>query len=255
MVGVGAATICLADRGCNTARAVRSPSSKLSPTAWLALGTGLALGAAALFLVLAEEVAEDETRKLDVAVLRALAAHRTALWTELFRAATFLGSWPFVSGATLCACVAALIARRRYAALTLALSMLGILPGVVLLKLLYARPRPDVVAHLDVVDSASFPSGHAMAASIFFGTLAILAARDLPRDAHRALIAWCALGLIGLVALSRVYLGVHYPSDVLGGVLVGTTWSLLVVLSTQLAWRFVSPARVTQRADPPASVE
>jgi len=215
-------------------------TSKLSSTAWLAIGAAIALSAVVIFLELAEELAEDETRQLDVAILRWVATHRSPALTSFFLGVSALGTWIFVSAATLCFCIAAVLRRQRRAAATLAAATLGIPPLVVLLKPLYARPRPDVVAHLDFVDSASFPSGHAIAASVFFGTLALIASRQILDDVHRALIVTAAALIIGLVALSRIYLGVHYASDVLGGVLVGTTWSLLVLLATHLV---VSRAR------------
>jgi undecaprenyl-diphosphatase len=205
-------------------------SSKLSATTWLAIGAAIALIAAVTFLELAEVIAAEETRKLDIAILEWMAGHRSGPLTAFFRAATTLGSWPAISGLTVALCVMAALRRLRRAAATLAIAVIGIPLLVVLLKPLYARPRPDVVAHLDFVDSASFPSGHALAASIFFGTLALIASRVIRDDLRRALIVGGALLVIFLVALSRVYLGVHYPSDVLGGVLVGTTWSLLVLL-------------------------
>jgi undecaprenyl-diphosphatase len=210
---------------------------RLSSTLWLTIGAAVALSSAIAFLVLARVVAADATRELDVVVLQWLSEHRSPLLTSVFRAATFLGSWPFVSGATLALCVAGVVRGRLRQTVTFALAVLGIPLLVVLLKPLYSRPRPDVVDHLDFVDSASFPSGHAIAGAIFFGTVALITARGAPHDTARVLITIGASIAIALVGLSRMYLGVHYPSDVLGGVLVGTTWSLLVLLA----------ARVTER--------
>jgi undecaprenyl-diphosphatase len=212
-----------------TQRVLRLPS-----TSWLAIGGALALSSAIAFLVLARVVAADATRELDIVVLQWLSGHRSQLLTSFFLAATFLGSWPFVSGATLALCVVGVVRGRRRPAATLAFAVLGIPLLVVLLKPLYARPRPDVVDHLDFVDSASFPSGHAIAGAIFFGTLALITARRAPHDTARLLITAGASMAIAMVGLSRMYLGVHYPSDVLGGVLVGTTWSLLVLLAARL---------------------
>jgi undecaprenyl-diphosphatase len=207
---------------------------RLPSASWLAIGAAIALTSAIAFWTLAKGVAADATRELDVAVMQWASAHRTQLLTWLFLGATFLGSWPFISVATLALCVVIVRRRQRRLAATFAAAVLGIPLLVVLLKPLYARPRPDMVVHLDFVDSASFPSGHALAASIFFGTLALLVARQAAHDHHRVLLASSACFAIVLVGISRVYLGVHYPSDVLGGVLVGTTWSLLVLLGARL---------------------
>lgn len=207
---------------------------RLPSTFWLAIGATIALTSAIAFIVLADIVAADATRAFDVAVLQWLSAHRSPLLTALFLGATALGSWPFISGATLALCVAGVVRGQRRPAAALALAVIGIPALVVLLKPLYARPRPDMVVHLDFVDSASFPSGHSIAGAIFFGTLALIAARGAAHDTARALIVAGASLAIVLVGLSRMYLGVHYPSDVLGGVLVGTTWSLLVLLALRL---------------------
>jgi undecaprenyl-diphosphatase len=212
-----------------TRRIFRLPSAF-----WLAIGAAIALTSAVAFLVLADVVAVDATRALDVAMLQWLSAHRSPPLTMFFLAATLLGSWPFISGATLALCVAGVVRGQRRPAAALALAVIGIPALVVLLKPLYARPRPDMVVHLDVVDSASFPSGHAIAAAIFFGTLALIAVRGAAHDLARALIVAAASLAIVAVGASRMYLGVHYPSDVLGGVLVGTTWSLLVLLALRL---------------------
>jgi len=215
-------------------------TSKLSATGWLAIGAAIALAAVVTFLELAEDVAEQETHELDVAVLQWMDARRTPALNAFFGAITLLGSWQVITGLTLAVCLGAALQRMRRTAATLAIAVLGIYPLNVLLKPLYARPRPDVVAHLDFVDSASFPSGHTLAASVFFGTLALIASRTILDDVHRALIMSGASIVIVLVALSRVYLGVHYPSDVFGGVLVGTTWSLLVLLGAHLYSRFAA---------------
>lgn len=198
---------------------------------WLKTGAAIALAAAVAFLVLAESILKEEAQQLDVAALRWLAAHRTPGLTQFFLAISALGSWLFISTLTLILCVAGLFVRARRAAATLLMAVLGIPMLVVVLKPIYGRPRPNAVTHLDFVDSASFPSGHALAAAIFFGTTALIAAERTASELRRVLITAAAGSIIALVALSRVYLGVHYSSDVLGGVLVGTTWSLLVLLA------------------------
>ena len=201
---------------------------------WLKIGAAIALTAAVAFLVLAEWILKDEAQRLDVAALRWLATHRPPGLTQFFSLASGLGSWLFVSTLTLILCVAGLFVAARRAAVTLLIAVLGIPMLVVVLKPLYGRPRPDAVAHLDAVDSASFPSGHALAAAVFFGTTALIAAERTASELRRVLITAAAGSIIVLVALSRVYLGVHYSSDVLGGVLVGTTWSLLVLLAAHV---------------------
>jgi len=113
-------------------------------------------------------------------------------------------------------------------ALAAAMTAAPVLSSV--LKRLHGRPRPQVMPHLDTVASASFPSGHTMGSVVFCTTLALLIAEHA-RGRAMALFLACYSALIGaLVAASRVYLGVHYPSDVAGGALVAIAWSLTVVL-------------------------
>lgn len=198
---------------------------------WLKIGAAIALVAAVAFIALADWILKEETQRLDVAALGWLAMHRTPGLNQFFSAVSGLGSWLFVSSLTLISCIACLFVGARRAAATLVIAVLGIPMLIVVLKPFYGRARPDAVAHLDVVDSASFPSGHALAAAVFFGTTALIAAERTASELRRVLITAAAGSIIVLVALSRVYLGVHYSSDVLGGVLVGTTWSLLVLLA------------------------
>jgi undecaprenyl-diphosphatase len=98
---------------------------------------------------------------------------------------------------------------------------------VVVLKSLFSRPRPSVVPHLATEISASFPSGHSMMASVVYLTLAVLLGQLVARRRERAYFFGLGLVVVGLVGVSRVYLGVHYPTDVAAGWAAGTAWSLL----------------------------
>lgn len=95
------------------------------------------------------------------------------------------------------------------------------------LKLLFVRARPTIVPHLVDVTSASFPSGHAMNSAIVYLTLAALVARTQPKRAVRIYMQAAAVLLTLIVGCSRVYLGVHWPSDVLAGWCAGGVWALL----------------------------
>jgi undecaprenyl-diphosphatase len=88
-----------------------------------------------------------------------------------------------------------------------------------ILKQIFAAPRPDLLPHLDIVHSYSFPSGHAAGNMMFFGALAMLAGRRWAYGAGGAMIA--------LIGASRVWLGVHWPSDVMAGWIEGLGWLVL----------------------------
>jgi undecaprenyl-diphosphatase len=127
----------------------------------------------------------------------------------------------------LCVIVTAyLLLRRRSATAWLLLgSAAGAMLASALLKELVGRARPDLVEHLVEVTSPSFPSGHAMLSASIYLTLGMLLARQVAEPAVARFFIGVAAGIIVLIGLSRVYLGVHWPSDVLGGWLLGTMWA------------------------------
>jgi undecaprenyl-diphosphatase len=99
--------------------------------------------------------------------------------------------------------------------------------GSVVLKQLIGRDRPTVVPHLREVSSSSFPSGHAMLSAVVFLTLGILLMEIMPSRAVKFYCLFWAMLLTFLVGFSRIYLGVHYPSDVLAGWMAGIAWALV----------------------------
>lgn len=98
--------------------------------------------------------------------------------------------------------------------------------AVDLAKHVVARPRPDVVPHLVEVTSLSFPSGHSANSAIVYLTLATLLTQVIPNEALRRYVIGVAVVLVTAIGISRVYLGVHWPSDVLAGWSFGTLWAL-----------------------------
>jgi undecaprenyl-diphosphatase len=161
----------------------------------------------------------------ELEAVREVAANRTEALTTLARAVTWAGSgYVLVPLAAIC-CGVLVRAGRRVEALTLALGLGGAMLLGYLVKLLVSRPRPPV-EHLQAVRGSSFPSGHATQASAFWLSLVLaLAAAGAPRRAIN-LAGALALTLVVAVAWSRVYLGVHYPSDVVAGLLLGSAWAL-----------------------------
>ena len=119
----------------------------------------------------------------------------------------------------------ALLGRRREA-LWLAATFAGSSLLNAGLKSLFHRGRPDLVPHLTVISDTSFPSGHAMNAAAVYLTLGILLAETQPRRAQRVFLIGLAVLMVVLIGCSRVYLGVHWPSDVIAGWCVGSVWAL-----------------------------
>jgi undecaprenyl-diphosphatase len=96
-----------------------------------------------------------------------------------------------------------------------------------LLKALLGRERPTIVPHLVEVSTHSFPSGHAMNSAVVYLTVALVLGHGAARRGARAYLLGLAVALVAFIGISRVYLGVHFPSDVLGGWLVGGSWVTL----------------------------
>jgi undecaprenyl-diphosphatase len=183
-------------------------------------------------------VREDETRAFDEAVLRALrnpVDPRDPIgpwWLEaMFRDITALGGTTVLTLITLCAIGYLLIDGKRAAALLVLASVGGGTLVSTLLKDLFARPRPELVAHLVEVRSLSFPSGHAMLSAVTFLTLGALLARVQERRRLKVYLLGVACMLTLLIGASRVYLGVHWPTDVLAGWCAGAAWALLCWLA------------------------
>lgn len=193
----------------------------------------LLCAAAFVFLRLADEVREGETQRVDEWVLRSLrtpgnlAVPIGPAWLpSATRNLTALGSVPVLLLIVLA--VAGFLALARLW-LTLAL-VLGASGGgfllMLALKRAFDRPRPTVVPPLMLETTASFPSGHAMMSAVVYLTLGTLLAQLCPRWRERIYVVTVAGVLTVLVGLTRLYLGVHYPTDVLGGWSVGLAWAL-----------------------------
>lgn len=101
------------------------------------------------------------------------------------------------------------------------------------LKDIFARPRPTLVPHLVDASSKSFPSGHSTSAAAIYFTLAALIARETKERIVRNYVFFVAAVLAALVGTSRVYLGVHYPTDVIGGLSFGSAWAAIVLIAAR----------------------
>lgn len=186
------------------------------------------------YFELAEDYPESRYRALDEGILRALrtpgdpAVPRGPLWLkDVMRDISALGSAAVLVVVVTGVTGYLLLARRWRCALTVLLAGAG---GALLnggLKILAARPRPEIVPHLTEATSSSFPSGHSMLSAIVYLSIGVTLAKNLPqRHAGGYIIVFAAV-LAFAVGCTRVYLGVHYPSDVLAGWIAGIAWTLL----------------------------
>jgi undecaprenyl-diphosphatase len=186
------------------------------------------------YIELADEVSEGETRAMDRAVLLALREPADLsdplgpAWLEqAVRDLTALGGFAVLALLTLAVCGFLVLDGKKHAALLVLAAVAGGILGSHLLKAGFQRPRPDVVPHRAVVSSASFPSGHSMQAAATYLTLGALLARVQKRRRLKVFILALAAFLTLLVGWSRVYLGVHWPTDVLAGWTAGGAWAFL----------------------------
>ncbi|MFZ5625610.1 MAG: phosphatase PAP2 family protein [Gemmatimonadota bacterium] len=203
-----------------------------SPALALGLLTTVSVVTAAVLLAafgwLAVEVQSRGTGPLDVGILHLVYLGHTPALTKLMKVLTTMGAGAFAIPFALAVYGALRWWRRRPRAARLYVYACSSGWAMNLLaKALFRRHRPDVVPHLDAAGWFSFPSGHAMLAPLVFGLAAVLFLREVRSPAVR-LISFFAVALLVIgIGVSRVYLGVHYASDVLGALLAGTGWAAL----------------------------
>lgn len=201
----------------------------------LGLAALLALVAAGvwIFATIAEEMMEGETHALDTYVLLALRTPGNPAdplgppWVEeLARDVTALGGTGFLTFLTLATAGFLWLSRRHSTALFV---LAAVTSGTLLsrtAKHFFDRPRPDLVPHGSYVYTASFPSGHSLMAAVTYLTLAVILARGFAEKRLRVYVVSLAVFLTLAVGVSRVYLGVHWPTDVAAGWAAGAAWAL-----------------------------
>jgi undecaprenyl-diphosphatase len=200
----------------------------------------LAAGLLFAFAKLANAVGRGSTHAFDewlIVALRTpgdLADPIGPAWLEeMMRDCTGMGSTGVLTVMVLAIAGFLAMTRKGLAALFVLASVAG---GVLIsqtMKWAYARPRPDLVPHGAEVFTASFPSGHSMMSAVVYLTLGALLARTQPDRAVKAYILAVAVLLTVLVGVSRVYLGVHWPTDVLAGWVLGGLWALVCLMVMQ----------------------
>jgi len=192
----------------------------------LAILAAVALSGAA-FIEVADEVLERESDPLDRAILLWIrGAEPSPVIVEMVRDATALGSFFVLTLFVIAAAVfLALSGQPRTCFFVLAATLSGAVMSTAL-KEIFDRDRPDIFAHAAHVTSASFPSGHALLSAVVYFTLGAIVAEAVERTWLKIYVLAIAILLTVIVGLSRLYLGVHWPTDVLAGWALGAGWAI-----------------------------
>ncbi len=205
---------------------------------FLVAGIIIAATGAILFGKLAETVMQGSTQAVDESVLIWMARQRTPVADAFMLEITALGTGIVVMTIVGIAALFLSLTRHKYSALLLLVATAG---GLVLnsaLKLFFDRPRPQVFEWGTHAATSSFPSGHAMSAAIVYSTVAYLAARLHKYAWARAITLFVAGIIIVLICASRMYLGVHYPSDVIAGATIGLAWAAFCMATLEAVQRY-----------------
>lgn len=192
---------------------------------FVAAGAILAIAGTWAFAELAAHVQRGATQAFDDAVMRWMGAHQVPWLTTAMVQLTALGTAVVVMMVVLVAALFLWLTKHKHsAALLLATTSVGIILNG-MLKDVFHRTRPQIFPWGTSAFTSSFPSGHAMSAAVVYGTVAYLAARLQRTRIARAITIGIAIALVVLISVSRVYLGVHFPSDTLAGVTIGFAWA------------------------------
>jgi len=225
--------------------------------AYLVFGIFLVVGAAIAvfgtwgFVEIAGHVRNGSTQAFDDSVMRWMGAHQTKLATSMMLEITSLGTGTVVVMIVFISAMFLWLNKHKHSALLLIVATFG--GGLLnnLLKMGFNRPRPQIFKWDTYADMSSFPSGHSMSAVIVYGTVAYLAARLQQRAASRWLTMSFATFIIIAICVSRVYLGVHYPSDIAAGLIIGLAWAafcMAILEAMQLYAKRNAPQILQQEA-------
>ena len=195
--------------------------------AWI-VGLGSAVAAIVFLAWLAGEVIEGDTRHFDDWAATNLHNHASPILTSLMTGITLLGATRVLIGVGAIVVTAFLFAQWRREAVLFLVTMGGAALLNRVLKLSFQRQRPQPYFDIVAPSSYSFPSGHALLSFCFYGAIAIIVAAHLKRHSQRMIVWTVAAVLVLLVGISRIYLGVHYASDVIAGFTAAFIWLVAV---------------------------
>ena len=223
---------------------------------FLVFGALIAILGTYAFARLGRLVRRGYTQPFDDAVLRWMQHHQTPWLEHLMVEVTMLGTWIVVLSIVSIAALFLWLTRHRYSAVLLLVATAGGIGLNNILKVGFSRPRPRIFEWGTMVSSWSFPSGHAMSATVVYMTVAYLAARLQTRHVARLATLAVAAAIIAVICFSRLYLGVHYPSDVVAGVIIGLSWAAFCMATLEAIQRLGKRnAKQVQKHEAPAPNE
>lgn len=187
-----------------------------------------------IFEQIADEVLEKESHALDARILLAIRRWHTPLLDQFMLGITFIGDPSILLVVCVGIAVWLLRQKQRSEATTLVIAAVGAIGLNVLLKQLFSRARPMLWERIVDVGQYSFPSGHAMVSLVIYGFIGYLLATRFSR--YRAWIVSLTVLLILAIGFSRMYLGVHWPTDIAAGYAAGLVWLIACILSLKI-WR------------------
>jgi undecaprenyl-diphosphatase len=183
------------------------------------------------FLNIADEVQDQDAQPFDEQVLQIIGGRydtASGFWREAGRDITALGGSTVITLVISGTVIFLLLGSRWKTSLFVIASVVGGLLISLWLKEIYDRPRPELFKHKSYTHTPSFPSGHSTNSAVAYLTIAILLAKLVDRPLLKGYIFFVGLLVPVLVGLSRLYLGVHWPTDVAAGWLLGLSWGLVV---------------------------
>jgi len=206
----------------------RDPLKHLTLFSEFVIGIFTILGSLFVFWKLAEDILEKETIFFDASIIHVVYAIRSPLMTTIMETITFFGSTTFLAIAIVITIGTLFRKHRKDAYLFFCIFIFGVLINI-LLKDFFRRPRPDFLPLIHE-SSYSFPSGHAMNSFVFYTCVSFFIFHKMKNKKLGFILIIASILLILLIGISRIYLGVHYPSDVIAGYFAGLMWFVLVLL-------------------------
>jgi undecaprenyl-diphosphatase len=220
---------------------------------FLVSGALVAIAGTYAFAKIARLVRGGYTQPFDDAVMRWMCNNQTPWVESLMVDVTMLGTWIVVLSIVGIAGLFLWLTRHKYSTALLLVATAGGIGLNNILKIGFARPRPQIFEWGTHVASWSFPSGHAMSSTVVYITVAYLAARLQKSHLARLTTLSIAALIVAVICFSRMYLGVHYPSDVAAGVIIGLAWAGFCMATLEAVQRFAKRnAKEVLKSEAPA---